>query len=294
MKKFFVYLHIKPTNNGINSIFYVGKGNSNRLKKITREHNHHHRNIINKYGHKNIIVKYLRCTSEEHALNLEKQIISVLRRMGVNITNVTDGGEGVSGLSHSDESKRKMSLSKKGKKPNREYAPMSDDKKAFFSKLHTGRKHTAEAREKIRLSGIGRKYPNRPKPSEETRKKLSEAGKGRVFSEETKRKISESQKGKTISEHEKERLRSYAINMSEETKKKMSAAKLGRKIPEDVRKKMSIAQRARPPMSEEQKLAIKLSKNTPIAKIRCSIASATSHAKRAGRPFSSITETLAH
>jgi len=51
-------------------------------------------------------------------------------------------------------------------------------------------------------------------PSEETRKKMSEAHKGIIFSEETKQKMSKVQKGKII---------------SEETKQKMSEARKGEK-----------------------------------------------------------------
>ena len=44
------------------------------------------------------------------------------------------------------------------------------------------------------------------KPSEETKKKLSEAAKGRKHSEESRKKMSEAQKGKTISEQQKRKL----------------------------------------------------------------------------------------
>ena len=51
------------------------------------------------------------------------------------------------------------------------------------------------------------------KHSEETKRKMSEANKGKTFSEESKRKMSESHKGKTL---------------SEETKRKMSEANKGK------------------------------------------------------------------
>ena len=53
------------------------------------------------------------------------------------------------------------------------------------------------------------------KPSEETKKKMSEANKGKHLSEETKLKISEANKGK---------------KRSEETRKKISEAKKGKNI----------------------------------------------------------------
>ena len=57
--------------------------------------------------------------------------------------------------------------------------------------------------------------------SEEAKKKISEANKGRTLSEEWKKKISESLKGKTTWNRGKKR--------SEETKKKLSEAKKGKK-----------------------------------------------------------------
>ncbi|MCF0125619.1 MAG: hypothetical protein HUJ68_07675 [Clostridia bacterium] len=60
--------------------------------------------------------------------------------------------------------------------------------------------------------------------SEETRKKHSEANKGRHISEETRKKISEANKGKCF---------------SEEHKAKISESRKGRHISEETRKKMS-------------------------------------------------------
>lgn len=80
------------------------------------------------------------------------------------------------------------------------------------------------------------------KPSEETRKKLSEAmkvhayNKGRHLSEETKKKISEAHKGKHYSEETKRKMSEShkgkniwmkGRHFSEETKKKMSEAHKG-------------------------------------------------------------------
>ena len=69
-----------------------------------------------------------------------------------------------------------------------------------MSKAQRGRKHSEEARRKISEAGKGRVPWNKGKTlSEETRRKISEAGKGRVpwnkgktLSEETRRKLSES------------------------------------------------------------------------------------------------------
>ena len=69
-----------------------------------------------------------------------------------------------------------------------------------------GWNHTDEAKEKISKALRGKK---RAPLSEEHKRKLSEAGRGRKHSEETKRRRSESKKGHSV---------------SEETRKKLSAA----------------------------------------------------------------------
>ena len=64
--------------------------------------------------------------------------------------------------------------------------------------------------------------------SEETRRKISEAGKRRTLSEEHKRKLSEAKKGKTHSEESKRKMSEAHKNPSEESKRKMSEAKKGK------------------------------------------------------------------
>ena len=75
-------------------------------------------------------------------------------------------------------------------------------------------------------------------PSEETRRKKSDANKGKTLSEEHKRKIGEVGKGKIISEEHKKKLseaqkgeknHNYGKTASEESRKKMSDAHKGRK-----------------------------------------------------------------
>jgi group I intron endonuclease len=77
--------------------------------------------------------------------------------------------------------------------------------------------------------------------SEETRKKLSKASKGRKMSEVVKKKISESLKGKIVSEETKEKLKliNFGKKFSEETKQKMSSSKKNYVYTESQKKKMS-------------------------------------------------------
>ena len=77
--------------------------------------------------------------------------------------------------------------------------------------------------------------------SEESRRKMSEAQKGRTISEEHKRKISESNKGKIFSEETKLKISEAHKGMkySEESKRKMSEAHKGRVHSKETKLKMS-------------------------------------------------------
>ena len=118
-----------------------------------------------------------------------------------------------------------------------------------------------EVRKKISeaLKGLqaGEKNPFYGKThSEESKKKISESQKGKHLSEETKRKMSESRKGRP-SPNKGKPAHNKGIPMSEEQKRKISESK--KNISEETRKKLSDALKGRPahnkgiPMSEEQK-----------------------------------------
>ncbi len=102
---FYVYLHKKP--NG--QIFYVGKGKGYRAtQKWSR--NPHWKRVVDKYGYNVTIFKDN--MTEQEALNLEMELIEAI---GLdNLTNLTIGGDGTSGYSHKDETKRKIGLANSG------------------------------------------------------------------------------------------------------------------------------------------------------------------------------------
>lgn len=118
--------------------------------------------------------------------------------------NMTDGGDGVSGLSWSEESKRKQSERFKGKNHPNYGKCYSEEHKMNISKSLKGRKFTEEWRRKLSESQKGKKQSEKTKKkrseklkgkpkSEETRRKIGEANRRRMYSEETRRKISEKQ-----------------------------------------------------------------------------------------------------
>tara|TARA_R110000868_G_scaffold410650_2_gene699406 strand:- start:1188 stop:1946 length:759 start_codon:yes stop_codon:yes gene_type:complete len=90
--------------------------------------------------------------------------------------------------------------------------------------------------------------------SEETKRKISAANKGKIRTEKHKRKMSEARKGKTLSEETKQKMSDFrrgkpsgnkGKNHSEETKKKIAESKkgnqnsLGKKHSEETKQKMS-------------------------------------------------------
>jgi hypothetical protein len=214
MNDFYTYAYLREDR----TPYYIGKGQGRRAYKKgkgeVRPPKDKLRILILK---KNLI--------EQEAFKHEKYMIAVFGRkdLGTGILhNKTDGGDGVSGFIHREETKIKMSEAHKGK---------------------------TYSEETIRKMSEGRKGENNHQygktHSEETRKKMSEAHKGKTYSEETIRKMSEAKKGenhpnygKFHSDETKQQIREamtgernprYGKFHSEEARKKMSEAKKGRK-----------------------------------------------------------------
>ncbi len=117
-----------------------------------------------------------------------------------------------------------------------------------------GGRHSEETRRKMSEANKGRIPWNKGKTiSDETKKKISDSQKGRKFSKETKRKISESKKGHEVSVEIRRKLSESLKGRipwnkgktgvySEETRKKMSEShkgKTGYRHSEETKRKMS-------------------------------------------------------
>jgi len=106
---------------------------------------------------------------------------------------------------HSEESKKKISDSKKGK-------TFTDEHKYKIGLSNSRRVISAETKEKHRLNGLGKKA------SPETKEKLRQNRLGYIHSEETKDKISESAKKVVHKPHSEE----TRLKMSESQKKRFA------------------------------------------------------------------------
>ena len=116
---------------------------------------------------------------------------------------------------HTEEAKRSISENLKGVKKK----PFTEEHKKNISESHKGQNAWNKG-----LRGL-------VKASEETKRKISEANKGRVISEETRNKLSLAHKGKSRQP------------LSEEAKRKISEANKGRKMPKEHIDKMSELQK---------------------------------------------------
>lgn len=165
--RFYVYAWLRPDG----SPFYVGKGCGNRDVQPKKTNNIFMRTLakIKRDGAEPLIVRWQDGLSENDAHRLEVTYIKLFGRRnnetGI-LSNLTDGGEGNSGWIPSTETRRKVSLSKIGKKP-------SAETREKISKSQLGRVHTDEARAKMSASHLGV-----PK-SEEVKAKMSGARRGK-------------------------------------------------------------------------------------------------------------------
>ena len=172
---FYVYEHWRLDRD---ECFYVGKGKGNRAYS-TKDRNRHHKAICAKLSREGFAMEIRMVAtglSEKEAFFLERDRIKFWRDAGVDLVNLTDGGEGISGYRMTEEAKQHLSKMNKGKP-------------AAFK----GRQHTEEA--KAILSAKA-KLRGPPKLTPETIEKIAQSHRGRKRSLETCLKISEAKKGK--------------------------------------------------------------------------------------------------
>ena len=165
---FCVYEHIRPDTN---AIFYVGKGSHRRAYSKHRRNKHWNRVVAKAGGYS---VRLIADGIEEDlSFLVEMERIDQLNRIGLKLTNKTDGGEGPSGMRHTDEAKRKIAE-----------AQMGENHWTF------GRGLSNEHKEKLRKARESFVF------TDEIRKKLSDAGKRRTYTPETLVKMSKAKQGR--------------------------------------------------------------------------------------------------
>lgn len=189
---YYVYAYLRKDG----TPYYIGKGSNSRAwTKGTKE-------IGKPTDFSRIIIVESNLTNLG-AFALERRLIRWYGRIDLNngiLRNKTNGGDGGCGAQPgnilSEETKRKISKSHKGKRRS----PMSEESKRKLSDSmkgkNLGKKLSAERRQQISNSLKGRK---RKPLSEETKKKLRECNVGKSvgpMSNDRKQKISAALKGK--------------------------------------------------------------------------------------------------
>jgi hypothetical protein len=152
--------------------YYIGKGKGNRIFSSNNR-------IIRTPKNKNMIIFLKKNLTEEEAFKHEIYMIAILGRKDLGegiLHNKTNGGDGISGYTHTEETRILMSNSHKGKNLTEEH------KKKVGDSLRGKKKKplSDETKKKLSLSLKGRKSWNKGKPfSDEVKRKISESNKGR-------------------------------------------------------------------------------------------------------------------
>jgi len=177
-----IYKATSPSNKS-----YIGKTTKSLNKRINEHLNkskyedYYFSRAIRKHGINNFKWEEIEIVEKETTAELEKKLKDRekywIQKEKTNITgyNMTKGGDGTAGLKRifSEEHRKKLSLSHKGKK-------LSDDHKRKISEAEKGRIFPDEVKIKLSLSKKGSNNPMFGRNfSDEHRKKLKESRKSR-------------------------------------------------------------------------------------------------------------------
>lgn len=140
-------------------------------------------NARKKYGIDNFGFEILKECKDEELDYWEMYYIKELNTKVPYGYNMTDGGEGMNGYTHSEETRKKLSeIVKKS---------YTEERKQYLREIQKGKRYSEESKHKMSEKAKGRKH------SEETRKKISETHKGennymygKHHTDEAKKKIS--------------------------------------------------------------------------------------------------------
>ncbi len=185
-----IYLLIDGTNDRE----YVGQTKRSADVRF-REHKYEKSYIgraIRAHGAENFVIAILKeCANQQELDYWEKHFIKWRDTKSPNGYNLTEGGDGCLGLSHTAEGRAKMSAARTGDKNHFFGKHHTPETCAKLSMIHTGKKMSAEACAKMSKVRKGRK------PSAETCAKIAASHMGEKFSDERCLKIAEAKRGKT-------------------------------------------------------------------------------------------------
>jgi group I intron endonuclease len=131
---------------------------------------------IRKYGFENFIQEIIEC--DESQLDMWERFYIHFYDSFNNGYNLTEGGCGIRGYKHSEETKQKISNANY----NSERYNEIHSKNTSIGKLNSGYKHSEETKEKISLGSIGRESPMKGKKVPDERKySMGSAGRNKTW-----------------------------------------------------------------------------------------------------------------
>lgn len=202
-----MYGYIYKTTNLVNDKIYIGQHKASEFDVTYFGSGKHILNAIHKYGIENFKCEVLEWCETRTITNAREQFwIAQFNSTNRNIGyNITEGGEGWKGGTHSQISRDKISKSKTGKHPNRDYTKITDNTKAKISntlkqyyETHKNPRYgvhlLSETKEKLRRANLGKRY------SQEIRDKHKRPAwnKGIPMTENAKRHLSEINSGRVV------------------------------------------------------------------------------------------------
>jgi hypothetical protein len=162
--KFYVYVHRRKTDG---SVFYVGKGIGRRAWSFLNR-NPYWKSIAKKYGFTvQIVVNNI---NEICAFSIERASIKFYGRQ--NLSNMTDGGEGISGFRHSEKTKAALRGPRPNAKPWLKGKKVPDYLKVKFRDAKLGKPQSEEHAEKSRKSKLGVKVADTSRMNLEKRRQI--------------------------------------------------------------------------------------------------------------------------
>jgi hypothetical protein len=206
-KEYYVYIYLDTSKPGkyvygeykfLHEPIYVGKGKRKRAYYYEKR-NKYLKNKIKKIG-KPIILIITKDLEESKAFELEKFLIALIGRKDLGkgpLCNFTDGGEGPSGNIRSKETRKKMSIAKKGR-------IVSEETRKKLSDINKGKVMPESVKEKIKNTLMGTHRSEKTKlkislghrtsmldksKSQTTRDKMRKANLGKTLSQTTRDKI---------------------------------------------------------------------------------------------------------
>ncbi|MBR2518752.1 MAG: GIY-YIG nuclease family protein [Selenomonadaceae bacterium] len=179
---------------GTNDLEYVGQTKRSAELRF-REHKYEKSYIgsaIRAHGAGNFVIAILKeCANQQELDYWEKYFIKWRDTKSPNGYNLTEGGDGCLGLSHTVEGRTKMSAARTGDKNHFFGKHHTLETCAKLSMIHTGKKMSAEACAKMSATRTGRKR------SAETCAKIATALTGKKFPDDRCFNIAEAKRGKT-------------------------------------------------------------------------------------------------